>query len=690
MRYYTGILATKSNEDYKQDDDRLSQSRTRFGEQTFGNCIAFTIDGQETFRQIIAKMHQAKRSIYIINYDITPALQFVRNPIQYHSFLIQKKRKESSGGRGGDGNRHSTSPNDASAEEVNLLRSYNSTATIHPQLISSHCRKPMHYESSTSGSNNNSSIQDVNIMDGHNLETHSLQEILFEKAKEGVEIKIIVWQPRLIFRMLPGADKRGIEGRVGEIEQLRELAKKYGLQEKLQIRVDDTAPALTSAHHEKIIIVDNEFGFCGGLDLSHGKWDTSDHAFENPLRDVNAEPWHDIHAMVRGPVIWDLLYHFNQRWIYSVTKDLNKVVEIGEKMPLLFSHASEPLYSINTGNNNIQSNDGNISIRALRTWEPIDSITVEANNTTPQPPMMTAAASSSRTTALAKEEEDEEEAVSAQGGRNNGNGNTTTSSTIFKWYAETISNAKTGIYIENQFPFEDKHLTQILIKRLKEEPNLKVIIVGPVKPNLPGLVGSLIVKMSVNDVNENLKELRNVGQDRIQTYCLISQHPEIAERRRQIYVHSKVMIVDDKWVTIGSANTDKKGMKDSTEFNLAIDPSEESSKLIRKLRIRLWQEHLGYFSSNRENSDMQKRIKDIDYVNDDYGDGGGSSSLVKTLNLAKFEDGFEAMRQMAAENASRVLNNKPIKGHLYFYDFEEKKFPPPYPEAKGDTKFKFA
>lgn len=455
--------------------------------------------------------------------------------------------------------------------------------------------------------------------------------------------------------MIPGADKRGIEGRVGEIEQLLELAKKYGLQERLQIRVDDTAPAITSAHHEKIIIIDNELGFCGGLDLSHGKWDTSDHAFENPLRDANAEPWHDVHAIVRGPVIWDMLYHFNQRWAYSISRDLNQVIEMGEKMPLLLSHASQ-LVSPTSTTGYIRSTDGSISIRALRTWDPVDRATSE----TAKEPTTTAA----------------ERATSVQGDTDNTNAYT--SSTIMRWYVETISSAKSSIYIENQFPFEDKHLTRILVKRLSEEPNLKVIIVGPVKPNLPGLVGSLIVRMSVNDVNENLKELRDAGSGRVQTYCLISQHPEIAEKRRQIYVHSKIMIVDDKWLTIGSANTDKNGFKDSTEFNIAVEPSEESSKLVRKLRIRLWQEHLGFFSSREETIDKQHSIDD-----------SRSNSSTSSLDLAEFEEGFEVWQKAAADNARRVLNKEPIKGQIYFYDFEEKNFPPPYPEAKGDTKFKF-
>jgi hypothetical protein len=50
-----------------------------------------------------------------------------------------------------------------------------------------------------------------------------LQDLLFEKTNQGVEVKIIVWQPKLIIRLLPTAHKRGLSGRVGELEPLEVL-----------------------------------------------------------------------------------------------------------------------------------------------------------------------------------------------------------------------------------------------------------------------------------------------------------------------------------------------------------------------------------------------------------------------------------------------------------------------------------
>jgi phosphatidylserine/phosphatidylglycerophosphate/cardiolipin synthase-like enzyme len=225
--------------------------------------------------------------------------------------------------------------------------------------------------------------------------------------------------------------------------------------------------------------------------------------------------------------------------------------------------------------------------------------------------------------------------------------------------------AKESIYIENQFPFENKFITQLLVKRLKQVKNLKVITVSPVDPNLPGFIGSIIAKASVNDIDENLKLLRKTGEDRVKTYCLISQHDSIKEKRKQIYVHSKVMIIDDKWITIGSANMDRDGFRDSSELDLGILAPTSA----RQLRVKLWREHLGGHKNKNTGNDIGNTIKDV--------------------NLDSFDEGFRAWEKLADDNGKRALKNEAISGHVYYHNFEEMNLPPPYIGAKDDTKFKW-
>ena len=487
----------------RQSAPRLAPTvkrRTRFGEQTFGNNIQFTIDGEETFKKIYASLYEAQKCILIANYDIDPQLSFVRS-----------------------------------------------------------------LENSAGG-------------DANEYENYPLYKLLLDKAENGVEVKVIVWEPRPILRLLPGADERGIDGRAEQVQRVYEIAKRRGL-ENLLVKVDETSPSLTSAHHEKIIVVDNIIGFCGGLDLSKGKWDTSDHEYMNPLRDRDAEPWHDVQLFARGPIVWDLVYHFHQRWMFPSLKSASKI----RKMRI-------------DSNYGTRGREGKTQAIALRTWKELN--------------------------------------------RNGG---------IQSWYASMFRKAKDSIYIENQFPFQDSFATELLLKSLHNRPSLKVIIVGPMEPNLPGFVGSMIANMSVNDIRSNLARLRSTGGNRVGTYSLIAQDRAVPERRRQIYVHSKVMIVDDKWVTVGSANIDKNGFKDSSELNIGLT----SSDLAINLRTRLWAEHLGE----------------------------------EKVNFVSFEEGFDKWNDLALENGRRIKDNQLIKGHVYSYNFEEMDCPQPYVGAKKSTQF---
>jgi phosphatidylserine/phosphatidylglycerophosphate/cardiolipin synthase-like enzyme len=222
-----------------------------------------------------------------------------------------------------------------------------------------------------------------------------------------------------------------------------------------------------------------------------------------------------------------------------------------------------------------------------------------------------------------------------------------------------LRKAKHAIYLEDQFPFQDKIITRILIKRLREEPALKVITIGPMEPNLPGFIFGKISHESINDINSNLAALRRAGDgERVRNYSLISQDPKANNKRKQIYVHSKIMIVDDKWITVGSANTDRDGFEASTEFDLGIN----SSKLAIQLRVKLLTEHIGI----RQHDSLES----LD------------------TNLDNFNEGFELLEKVAQDNGRRIQRGDFIKGHIYYYNFQEMKFPPPYLGAKGGNKFR--
>jgi len=564
-----------------------SVERKHFGEITYGNNIFFSMDGEETFELIYDAISQAENSIHIAGYDLDPSLNFVRK-----------------GGINTD--RVGTGKFGTSIIDRNSLLSNSKSSRL--------IKREDVVDSKIPQQDALFAISDSSRVWQHPIHRNSykrFQELIIEKARGGAVVKIIVWQPRLPLRILPGADERGLDGRAEEVEVLNKLAKKYGIDQNLVVKIDNTSPTLSSAHHEKIIVIDNKIGFCGGFDLSRGKWDTSKHDYNDPRRDQYSEPWHDLHAKVQGPIVWDLAYHFNQRWAYYEVKDEKKIRAMNLK-PARFI-----------------SEKGDTKIVALRTWEGNDK----------------------------------------DGG-------------ILAWYANTIRKAKAIIYIENQFPFQNEFITRILCKRLKEQKGLRVIIVGPMEPNLPGLIGSILSKTSVNDVNKHLKRIRDAGDSgkRVGTYSLLSQDKK-TKKLRQIYVHSKLLIVDDKWITIGSANTDKNGFKDSTEVNIGIT----SGQLSKELRTRLWREHLGLVEKT-EDSTNKHQANPLPKV---WPEGRKleSSSYANYANIEDFDSGFNIWKKIADHNGSSVSNNGNIIGHIYYYNFEEMNLPPPYPGAKGGSKF---
>jgi phosphatidylserine/phosphatidylglycerophosphate/cardiolipin synthase-like enzyme len=59
--------------------------------------------------------------------------------------------------------------------------------------------------------------------------------------------------------------------------------------------------------------------------------------------------------------------------------------------------------------------------------------------------------------------------------------------------------------------------------------------------------------------------------------------------RRDIYVHGKIMLIDDAWATIGSCNLHSNSLYGHTEMNASFWDAE----VVRALRCALLAEHLG-------------------------------------------------------------------------------------------------
>jgi phosphatidylserine/phosphatidylglycerophosphate/cardiolipin synthase-like enzyme len=69
-----------------------------------------------------------------------------------------------------------------------------------------------------------------------------------------------------------------------------------------------------------------------------------------------------------------------------------------------------------------------------------------------------------------------------------------------------------------------------------------------------------------------------------------------------VYVHAKVCIVDDEWMSCGSDNFNRRSWTHDSELTCGVvDPDGE---LPRRLRTQLWSEHLGLPAGDTRLADL--------------------------------------------------------------------------------------
>jgi phosphatidylserine/phosphatidylglycerophosphate/cardiolipin synthase-like enzyme len=148
---------------------------------------------------------------------------------------------------------------------------------------------------------------------------------------------------------------------------------------------------------------------------------------------------------------------------------------------------------------------------------------------------------------------------------------------ILEAYARALSKAQEFIYLENQFLWAPE-IVSILADKLKAppSPSFRLVILLPSRAN-----------NGQDDTQGQLGVLEEAdgGAGRMTAVTLRSLS---GRRDDRLYVHAKVGIVDDRWLTIGSANLNAHSLFNDTEMNVVTD----DPALARDTRIRLWAEHL--------------------------------------------------------------------------------------------------
>jgi phosphatidylserine/phosphatidylglycerophosphate/cardiolipin synthase-like enzyme/uncharacterized membrane protein YdjX (TVP38/TMEM64 family) len=151
--------------------------------------------------------------------------------------------------------------------------------------------------------------------------------------------------------------------------------------------------------------------------------------------------------------------------------------------------------------------------------------------------------------------------------------------------ADSIASARNNIYIENQY-FTAAIVREALCARLAQDDGPDVAVV------VPRLQSGWLQEATMGVLRARLHHAL-VDCDRQGRFRMYCPHVD-GLGNRCVNVHSKVMIVDDTLMTVGSANLNNRSMVLDTECNITIDANGDARvrKAIASWRDRLLAEHL--------------------------------------------------------------------------------------------------
>ena len=269
---------------------------------------------------------------------------------------------------------------------------------------------------------------------------------------------------------------------------------------RIEVALDNRERPLHT-HHEKLIVVDGEVAFVGGIDLTDDpvdRFDGSDHVYRRVYG------WHDVACELRGPVVGDVAAHIALRW-REVT---------GEAIDV--------------------------------TWpEGAGDVQAQIVSTIP-----------------------EHHYAGARQGRFR----------ILESYLRAIRAARRFIYLENQFLWSPEIVAALCDKLMHPpSPEFRLVVLLPCKAN-----------SGQDDTQGQLGVLAEADHHGEHFLACTIYARSAGVTSAPVYVHAKVGIVDDEWLTLGSANLNDHSLLNDTEVNVVTC----DAALARAARIQLWSEHL--------------------------------------------------------------------------------------------------
>lgn len=422
----------------------------------------------------------------------------------------------------------------------------------------------------------------------------TLGEMLKQKAEEGVNVCVMVWD-----ELASGTFHKGIMGTHDEevISYFRKSkvnAVKVSRQNPKDGPLADLNCSILFTHHQKIVITtqmdpntgrDRLQAWVGGLDLTDGRYDNPQHSLFRTIGDLHAppdfwqacalgvsaesgprEPWHDIHGHVTGTAAWDVLTNFEGRWMRQAPSKMKE--RLHEHGPDTVMQPAEEH----------EIRDGSWDVQVLRS---INEASTFLN--------------SDRGGLIVRR-------------------NALIDLSIHHAYVHQIRRAKHFIYIENQYFLSSSHMwlsgqrggfapnlvaieiAEKICAKIRANERFAVYVNVPLYPEgapASGPVQEILShqRKTVSVITQRIAEtIAETGidssiSDWFNVFCLVNRESVdgsagnggstpleqqlSASRRFMVYIHSKFAVFDDTAVIIGSANVNSRSLDGSRDTEIA-------------------------------------------------------------------------------------------------------------------------
>jgi phosphatidylserine/phosphatidylglycerophosphate/cardiolipin synthase-like enzyme len=355
----------------------------------------------------------------------------------------------------------------------------------------------------------------------------SVGQLFSDAARRGVDVRALLWRSH--------SDRTSFSAQ--ENQSLGRAINTAGGCALLDERV-----RRGGSHHQKLVVVrharspEDDVAFVGGIDLCHSRRDDDGHAGDTQRQPMDRRygrtpPWHDATVEIRGPAVLDVQNTFVERWTDPTPVDHRNPYRRRRQRAADMPASPTPLPP-----------------------------------TAPPPPVCGPHVVQLLRTYAAKRPR---YPFAPDGER-----------TIADAYQRAFDRARQLIYVEDQYLWSTL-VARALAAALRRQQQLQVIAVVPRYPDDDGRLTGPPNRWGQLSA---MRMLREAGGGRFHAFDL--HNPESVP----VYVHAKVCVVDDNWMTCGSDNFNRRSWTHDSEATAAV--VDRDGKLPRELRLQLWAEHL--------------------------------------------------------------------------------------------------